>query len=70
MITLTKLNGQTFLLNAPLIEQVEAFPDTTLTLSNGKKIVVKESMEEVNHLTSAFYRRIGLVGLSAKEEGR
>ncbi|WP_432653161.1 flagellar FlbD family protein [Salibacterium salarium] len=70
MIELTKLNGQTFLLNIALIEQAEALPDTTLTLSNSKKIVVKESMEEVNNLTSAFYRRIGLIGLTTKEEGK
>ncbi|RSL33174.1 hypothetical protein D7Z54_11120 [Salibacterium salarium] len=70
MIELTKLNGQTFLLNVALIEQAEAFPDTTLTLSNGKKIVIKESMEELNHLTSAFYRRIGLIGLTTKEEDK
>ncbi|MGY4689828.1 flagellar FlbD family protein [Salibacterium sp. K-3] len=67
MITLTRLKGQTFLLNVAMIEQVEAFPDTTVTLSNGKKIVVQESMEDVSQRITAFYRRIGLIGLSAKE---
>ncbi|SFP07696.1 flagellar protein FlbD [Salibacterium halotolerans] len=54
-------------MNVAMIEQVEAFPDTTVTLSNGKKIVVQESIEDVRQLTTAFYRRIGLIGLSAKE---
>ncbi|WP_093335040.1 flagellar FlbD family protein [Salibacterium halotolerans] len=67
MISLTRLKGETFLLNVAMIEQVEAFPDTTVTLSNGKKIVVQESIEDVRQLTTAFYRRIGLIGLSAKE---
>ncbi|MFB4162673.1 flagellar FlbD family protein [Alteribacillus sp. JSM 102045] len=68
MIQLTKLNDQTFLLNIPLIEQVEALPDTTITLINGKKLVVKKSLKEVNDLASEFYRRIGLMGVSAREE--
>ncbi|WP_240375316.1 flagellar FlbD family protein [Bacillus piscicola] len=69
MIELTKLNGQVFLLSAPLIEQVEALPDTTITLINGKKMVVKESKQEVRDLANAFYRRIGLIGLTVREEG-
>lgn len=45
MIKVTRLNGQPFTLNALFIEQIECFPDTTITLSNGKKFVVKEDEE-------------------------
>ncbi|SFE38901.1 flagellar FlbD family protein [Alteribacillus iranensis] len=69
MIELTKLNGQRFLLSAPLIEQVEALPDTTITLTNGKKLFVKESPKKVMESANAFYRRIGLMGVSIKTEG-
>jgi flagellar protein FlbD len=47
MITLRRLNGQEFILNADLIETLEATPDTLVTLSNGKKIIVKNTLEEI-----------------------
>ncbi|KAF2957936.1 flagellar protein [Thermotoga sp. Ku-13t] len=47
MIWLTRLKGQRFVLNAEMIETVEALPDTTITLFNGKKYIVQESVEEV-----------------------
>ncbi|MAE66717.1 MAG: flagellar protein [Phycisphaeraceae bacterium] len=47
MITVTRLNGQRFVVNAELIRTVEANPDTTLTLINGDHMIVKESMDEV-----------------------
>ncbi|WP_078380890.1 flagellar FlbD family protein [Sutcliffiella halmapala] len=58
MIKLTKLNGKPFALNAWLIEQVEETPDTMITLNNGKKIIVKEAMEEVILLSKDFYTSI------------
>jgi len=47
MITLTRLNGQPFVVNAELIRTVEALPDTTVKLINGDTMIVKESMEQV-----------------------
>lgn len=47
MINLTRLNGQAFVLNCDLIERVDATPDTVLTLVDGTKYVVSESMQEV-----------------------
>ena len=47
MISLTRLNGITFWLNAELIETVEATPDVVVTLTNGRKYVVRETIEEV-----------------------
>ncbi|MBS3820919.1 MAG: flagellar FlbD family protein [Phycisphaerae bacterium] len=47
MITLTRLNGQRFVVNAELIRTVEALPDTTVKLINGDTIIVTESMDEV-----------------------
>ena len=60
MIQLTRLNGSEFTLNAVLIEQVESLPDTTITLINGKKVLVKTSSEEVVRLITLYYRQIGL----------
>ena len=47
MIPLTKLNQQTFVVNADLIKFIEATPDTLLTLTTGERILVKESSDEV-----------------------
>ena len=47
MITLRRFNGQEFILNADLIETLEATPDTLVTLSNGKKIMVKNTLEDI-----------------------
>lgn len=63
MIILTRLNDQKFTLNALYIEQIQSFPDTTITLSNGKKIVVKEDEENVTEMIEHFYKRIGLTPL-------
>ena len=47
MILLSRLNGQQIALNADLIERAEATPDTVLTLVDGTKYVVAESVEDV-----------------------
>ncbi len=47
MIKLTRLGGEGFLLNADLIQYVEERPDTFVTLTNGQRLVVTESMDEV-----------------------
>lgn len=60
MIELKKLNGELFALNAILIEQVQALPDTTITLINGKKVIVQNTVAEVLHVTKMFYKEIGL----------
>ena len=47
MIKLTRLGGEEFILNAELIQYVESRPDTFITLTNGDRVVVAESDEEV-----------------------
>ncbi|MBU5594965.1 flagellar FlbD family protein [Amphibacillus sp. MSJ-3] len=66
MIQLTNFNGETFTLNAVYIERIQSFPDTTITLFNGKKLVVKESELEVRALSTQFFEKIGLVGFQLK----
>ncbi|WP_026021973.1 flagellar FlbD family protein [Kurthia massiliensis] len=61
MIALTKLNGKTFSLNALYIESVEEFPDTTITLTTGRKYVVLEPESEVVSRMQAFYRDVQLL---------
>ncbi|QAT57545.1 swarming motility protein SwrD [Bacillus subtilis] len=63
MIKVTRLNGQPFTLNALFIEQIECFPDTTITLSNGKKFVVKEDEKAVLEKIAAFYQKIQIFAM-------
>ena len=47
MILLTRLNGVQFALNPDLIERADATPDTVVTLVDGTKYVVQESLKEL-----------------------
>lgn len=47
MITLTRLNGQEFVMNAEKIRYVEATPDTVVCCDSGEKLMVKEPITEV-----------------------
>ncbi|MFG6383888.1 MAG: flagellar FlbD family protein [Lachnospiraceae bacterium] len=58
MIEVTKLNGSTVLVNAELIESVEETPDTVLSFVTGKKLIVKESRQEVKNLVILYKREI------------
>ena len=58
MIELTRLNRQTFLLNADLIKVVEQSPDTVVTLLSGEKLIVLESAVEVKDRLVEFRREI------------
>ena len=63
MIKLTKFNSDVnkkgeFVLNAEIIETIEQTPDTVLTLTNGKKLIVEEQMEEVVRRVMAYRRAL------------
>ena len=54
MIELTRLNGQTLLVNSDLIRHAEAAPDTLLTLVTGEKLIVREGCAEVRGRVLAY----------------
>lgn len=58
MIELTKLNDTKFTVNAEVIEMIEDTPDTVLTLTTGKKIIVKESRQEVSNLVKLYKHEV------------
>ena len=63
MIMLTKFNSKTnkkgeFVLNAEIIESIEETPDTVITLTNGKKLIVEEPMEEIVRRTVKYRRAL------------
>jgi flagellar protein FlbD len=58
MIALTRLDGHRLMLNCDLIESLEATPDTLVTLTSGNKLVVRDTMEEVQSKIIAFKRSV------------
>jgi len=58
LIPLTRLNNQEFYVNSDLIESVESTPDTVVTLTTGKRFIVKESPSEVLRRIVEFRRSI------------
>ncbi|MCK9479797.1 MAG: flagellar FlbD family protein [Firmicutes bacterium] len=58
MIKVTRLNNKEFYVNADLIEFVEKTPDTVISLTTGKKIIVEESVQTVIDKIIAFRRKI------------
>lgn len=68
MIEVTKMNGERIMVNADLIETIEEKPDTVLTLTTGRKIIVKESRQDVKNLVESYRKNI-FADLDAKESG-
>lgn len=58
MIPVTRLNGQEVYINSDLILFLESSPETILTLENGKKITVKETIPQVIDKVVEFKSRI------------
>ena len=58
MIEVTKMNEKKVVVNAELIESIEETPDTVITLSNGKKVIVKESRQEMKNLVILYKKEI------------
>ncbi len=67
MIEVTKINDVKISINSDIIEFVEETPDTVITLTTGKKIIVKESRQEVTNLVILYKREI-LSGLLSDKE--
>lgn len=58
MIEVTRLNNTKVLINPDLIELVEETPDTVITFTTGRKIIVKESRQEIKNLVKLYRKDI------------
>ena len=58
MIVVTRLNGPKFAVNPDLLQRVESTPDTILSLIDGTKYIVAESMDEVTALVVEYRARV------------
>lgn len=67
MITLTRLSGSAFALNSDLIERVDATPDTVVTLVDGTKYVVQESLQSIVEAVRDYRGQIVAAGARVAE---
>ncbi|HTR67115.1 MAG TPA: flagellar FlbD family protein [Terriglobales bacterium] len=58
MIRLTRLNSQALIVNSDLVKFVEQAPDTLITLLNGEKFMVLESVDQVVERIIEFRRSV------------
>ena len=63
MIVVTRLNGPRFAVNPDLLQRVESTPDTILTLIDGTKYIVTESLEDVTELVVRYRARVAAATL-------
>ena len=62
MVKITRLNDSVFVINAEMIEFLEATPDTIITMTDGRKIVAKDSIDEIIEKVVAYKRQFLAAG--------
>ena len=66
MILVTRLNGAVFALNPDLVERADCTPDTVITLVDGTKYVISESVPEF--IDSIRHYRASLIAQASRLE--
>ena len=57
MILVSRLDGREMAVNAELIELIDSTPDTVISLTTGKKLIVRESLDEVVRRVVGYRQR-------------
>ncbi|MCQ2596278.1 MAG: flagellar FlbD family protein [Treponema sp.] len=60
MIDVIRLDGEKYWVNPHMIESMDSLPDTTLTMLSGKKLIVKNSPQDIIDKIIAYRRKIGI----------
>ncbi len=58
MIFITRTNGTKLYINPELIQTVEATPDTVVTLMDSKKLIVRETPQEIAERFIEYRRKV------------
>lgn len=69
MIRITRLNGSELVVNADMIEFIQANPDTVISLVSKRKLVVKESIEELIEKVVEYRRKVYCWAANSTEGG-
>ncbi len=68
MIFLTRTNGSKFYINPELIQIVETMPDTIITLISNKKLIVKDTPQEIAERFIEYRRKTLAPFISQKSD--
>ncbi|MBR5645605.1 MAG: flagellar FlbD family protein [Treponema sp.] len=60
MIDVMRLDGKIYWVNPHMIESMESTPDLTLSMLSGKKIIVRNSPEEIIQKIIDYRRKLGI----------
>lgn len=60
LIFVSRLDGKKVVLNGELIEMLEQTPETLITMTTGKKVVVKESVDEIVQKIILYKKELNL----------
>ena len=60
MIEVMRLDGKSYWVNPHMIESMETNPDLTLTMLSGRKIIVRNSPEEIIQKIIEYRKQIGI----------
>ena len=60
MIEVERLIGSKYFLNPHMIESMESLPDLTITMLSGKKVIVKNSPEDIINKIVDYRKKIGI----------
>ncbi|MBU8921023.1 MAG: flagellar FlbD family protein [Bacteroidales bacterium] len=69
MIKVTRLDGRQLIVNADLIEEIEETPDTIISFTTGRKIMVRETLDEVLNRVMEYRSRFPVYAVPAGGEG-
>ena len=58
VIRVTRFDGTELIISAELVELLEAVPDTVITLTTGRKLVVREDVAEVARRIKQYRRDV------------
>lgn len=58
MVEVIGINGESFIINATLIEKIEFIPETKITLTTGKYYLVKDSKEDLVNKVIKYNQKI------------
>jgi len=60
MIEVLRLDGTKYWLNPHMIESMEKSPDVIITMLSGKKIILKNTPEEIINEIITYRKKIGI----------
>lgn len=61
MIKVKRINGTELVINADMIEFIEETPDTVISLTTAKKIIVGESIDDIIEKIVEYRRKIAIL---------